>query len=586
MAELAAIGVGRHDRWQKPLPQGETVCLGRAPRQGFRVAWDKHISREHAELTWNNGSLVVKCLDSARNFIYYNDQPTKEFSIRAGGMFRIGDTQFVVSDPVRNTVEKELLEERAFGRTDIEQIEFSNPSRVLEMTSRLPGLIANSPTDEEFAMELASLLLEALPRVQVAAVVYYADPESVESGQPTMMRWSGRDVDADSFQPSRRMIANAFNQSKSLLKIWSAGGSFNARFTRFSNLDWAICTPIANDACRGWCLYLTGESSEIITIDELKGDVKFVEMMSQFIGSIRQTRHLQNMHGIMSQFFSATVLETLTDESAKELLKPREGDITVIFCDVRGFSKLTEKSNSNLLSLLERVIEALSVMTQGIVKYDGIISDFQGDAALGFWGWPVAIVDGPIPACKAALTIQAWFGETSRTPNHALSDFRVGIGIAFGRAIAGRIGSDEQAKIGVFGPPVNLGSRLEELTKQLQVSILIDEATAEYVRTSMPANEGRCRRLGRLRPYGLEISLMVSELLPPFEQYPAVSDQHIVDFEAAVEALTTGDWPQAIELMNRIPETDGPRQFLLNYMAQNGNAPPANWDGVISLSQK
>lgn len=586
MAELAAIGTGPHDRWQKPLLPGEIVRLGRAPRQGLKVPWDMLISREHAELTWSDGQLTVKCLDTARNPIYLNEEPTREFSIRPGGTFRIGETRFVVSEPVERAGGIEMLEERAFGRNELKQIAFGDPNRKLDLTARLPDLIANSRNDEDFAMGLASLLLEALPRVQVAAVVYYADLSSVDSGQPTMMRWDSRKEISDRFQPSRKMISTALMQGKSLLQIWTAGGSFNAKFTRFSNLDWAICTPIANDACRGWCLYLSGESSEGITADDLKGDLKFIEMMAQFIGSIRHVRQLEKMHANMSQFFSANVLETLTTESAHVLLKPRESDITVIFCDVRGFSKMTEKSSTDLFFLLGRVIEALSVMTRGIVKYDGIIADFQGDAALGFWGWPVSLVDGPIPACQAALAIQSWFSEASLTPNHPLTDFRVGIGIAHGRGIAGRIGSDEQAKIGVFGPPVNLGSRLEGLTKQLRVPILMDEATAEYVRNSMPAGEGRCRRLGRLRPYGLETSLIVSELLPPENQYPAISDQNIRDFEAAVDALIAGDWPQAIERLNRVPETDGPRQFLMNFMALHGKHPPQNWDGVIALAQK
>jgi adenylate cyclase len=578
--------MGPHDRWQKPLPPGELVRLGRAPRQGLKVPWDMLISREHAELIWNDGNLLVKCLDTARNPIYYNDQPTKEFSIAPGGAFRIGETRFVVSEPVERAAGIEMLEERSFGQNELEQIAFADPTRQLDLTARLPDLIAKSRTDEDFAFGLASLLLEALPRVQVAAVVYYADLESAESGQPTMIRWDSRNKFSDRFQPSRKMVASALIQGKSLLQIWTASGVFNAKFTKFSNLDWAICTPITNDACRGWCLYLSGESSEEINADDLKGDLKFVGMMAQFIGAIRQVRQLEKTQANMSQFFSAHVLETLTTESAHVLLKPRESDITVIFCDVRGFSKMTEAPKSDLFFLLGRVIEALSVMTRGIVKYDGIISDFQGDAALGFWGWPVALVDGPIPACQAALAIQTWFTEASLTPDHPLTGFRVGIGIAHGRAIAGRIGSDEQAKIGVFGPPVNLGSRLEGLTKQLQVPILIDDATAEHVRNSMPPTEGRTRRLGRLRPHGLETSLMVSELLPPVEQFPTFSDRQICEFEAAVDRIISGDWPRAIELLNQVPETDGPRQFLLSFMAQHENRPPENWDGVIPLSQK
>jgi adenylate cyclase len=544
------------------------------------------ISREHAELTFSNSKLLVKCLETARNPIYYNDAPAKEFTVNPGGTFRIGETQFVFSVPVERSSEIALVEEHAFAMQDLQNFPFADPVRQLDLTSQLPELIATSKDDEDFALKLASLLLDALPRVQIAAVVYYADQASLDAGRPTMMRWDSRIQYSDRFQPSRKMIASALRQSKSLLHIWTAAGNFNAGFTRPSDLDWAICTPIVNEACRGWCLYLSGESTENITGEDLKGDLKFVGMMAQFIGAIRQVRQLEKTQANMSQFFSANVLETLTTESANVLLKPRESDITVIFCDVRGFSKMTESLNSDLFAMLNRVIEALSVMTRGIVKYDGVISDFQGDAAMGFWGWPVALVDGPIPACQAALAIQHWFKEASVTPNHPLTDFYVGIGVAHGRAIAGRIGSTEQAKIGVFGPPVNLGSRLEGMTKQWRVPILIDEATADYVRGSMPLSEGRTRRLGRVLPAGLSTPLMISQLLPPASQYPTISDQQIREFEVAVDAVISGNWAVAIAILQSFLETDGPRNFLLSFMAEHGNHPPESWDGVIALTQK
>lgn len=589
MAELIATGTEPHDCWQKPLQDHETMRLGRAPRQGgLKAAWDAKISREHAELIWNGERLLVKCLDTARNPIYYQGEPSREFWLAAGETFRIGNTRFEVCNKPEHayaTVDGSF-EDVAFTSEEIEQFAFRDTSRQMDLTSHLPKLIATSRNDEEFAMRLASLLLEALPRAGVAAVVRFDQLRDIESGQPSLIRWDSREQFADRFLPSRRMIAKALTQKKSLLQIWSNDDAFSAEFTRFSKMDWAICVPIANEALPGWCLYLSGESSEEITSNDLKGDLKFMVLMAQFIDSVRQVRKLEKSQASLSQFFSANVLETLTDESAGILLKPRESDITVIFCDVRGFSKMTEKANDNLLPLLDRVIEALSAMTRQIIKYDGIISDFQGDAALGFWGWPVALVDGPLPACQAALAIQSFFGQAALAPDHPLSGFCVGIGIGHGRAVAGRIGSDEQVKIGVFGPPVNLGSRLESLTKQLGVSILVDEPTAEVVRTSMARSEGRCRRLGRVRPYGMSTALMVSELLPPVEQFPAVTDRHVVDFEVAVDAIGQGDWKQAREILTALPDSDGPRKFLMSFLDRHQNTPPADWDGVIPLAQK
>ncbi len=90
-----------------------------------------------------------------------------------------------------------------------------------------------------------------------------------------------------------------------------------------------------------------------------------------------------------------------------------------------------------------------------------------------------------LQACQAALAIRAEFEASSRIENHPLAKFRAGLGIATGRAVAGQIGTTDQVKVTVFGPVVNLASRLESMTKQLQAPILIDEATAERVRSEV-----------------------------------------------------------------------------------------------------
>ncbi|MFN0056329.1 MAG: adenylate/guanylate cyclase domain-containing protein [Planctomycetales bacterium] len=586
VAELTAIGVEPHQRWQKPIPDGEPICLGRAPRQGWRVPWDIMISREHAELLWKDRHLCVRCLDTARNPIVFQNQATKEFVVGAGESFRIGATRFVLSEPVEPVAGKDLVEERSFGPNDLKNVPFRDAPKQMELISRLPSLIGASRTDEEFAVRLVSLLLEAMPRSDIAAVVRYDEGVAPDKGQPAMMRWDSRNEQVDRFMPSRRLLARALVENRSLLHMWGKDDSSDAAYTVYGNLDWAICTPITNEACRGWCLYASGRSGYGTSGDDLKGDVKFTELMAQFIGSIRQVRQLEKMQAGMSQFFSPTVLETLNTERANILLKPKESDITVIFCDVRGFSKMAEKSSENLLYLLERVSQALGVMSRGIVRQDGIIADFQGDAALGFWGWPVTLIDGPLPACLAALEIHSEFSQAAARADDPLSGFRIGIGIAHGRAVAGKIGSDQQAKVGVFGPVVNLGSRLEGMTKQIGVPILIDESTALHLRDALPRNLGRCRRLGRIRPYGIDAALMVSELLPPESQCPEVSDQQIAQFESAVDAVVQGDWGQARSLLQTLPEEDGARAFLADFLARHHDSPPATWDGVITLAMK
>jgi adenylate cyclase len=352
--------------------------------------------------------------------------------------------------------------------------------------------------------------------------------------------------------------------------------------------------PIGSSSSEGWCIYVAGQREEgeslgkvFLEKNERKGDLRFARLVAEFVTSIREARRLQAQQDEMNQFFSPTVVETLSRTiDIDEILDPREQDISVLFCDVRGFSRRAERERHALHDLLNRVSDALGVMTKVIVKYEGVIADFQGDAALAFWGWPQTLDDGPISACRAALEMLRQFRLANQDRSSPLAGFQVGIGIGHGRAIAGKIGSAEQSKVGVFGPVVNLASRLEGMTKQFRVPILMDETTADYVRHLLPAAVARTRRLGRVRPMGMDDSVMVSELLPPQAEDDSVLDELLKVHEIAVETFHKGHWTQAYDLLEETPVSNRAKEALAIYMAENDYSPPDDWDGVIELKSK
>jgi adenylate cyclase len=240
----------------------------------------------------------------------------------------------------------------------------------------------------------------------------------------------------------------------------------------------------------------------------------------------------------------------------------------------------------DLLALLDRVSKALGVMTQNILDQGGVIGDFQGDAAMGFWGWPLAAPDRVERACRAALGIRAFFTAAAQDPQHPLTNFQVGIGIATGSAVAGKIGTTHQVKVTVFGPVVNLASRLEGMTKIFKAPILLDEAAAGVVREKIPPGLARCRRVARVQPYGLETPLTVTELLPPSSEYPQMTDAHLADYEAAVNALESGDWGHAYDLFRRMPCEDQVPDFLTELILQHHRRSPPDWKGWVKLDTK
>src|SRR5207237_1101435 len=139
---------------------------------------------------------------------------------------------------------------------------------------------------------------------------------------------------------------------------------------------------------------------------DFRTDLKFTELVAAILSSLRQVRLLQRRQAVLSQFFSPSVLTTLGNADADQLLAPRETEVSVLFCDLRGFSRESDKAAADLLGLLERVSKALGVMTHHILDNGGVIADFQGDAALGFWGWPLAQRDAISRVCLAALGIR------------------------------------------------------------------------------------------------------------------------------------------------------------------------------------
>lgn len=588
MAELVVCGPEPMQRWRRPIPPGETIRLGRAPRSGWAVPWDALISREHAELQMVSGQVRVRRLDASRNPIYYQEAESSDFLLSAGEQFRIGRTMFQVVSADLSDDSKSPASERSFHPDELRKVAFQNADLRLEVLAKLPKAIAQTSTDEDLASRVVGLLLEAIPTAEAAAVVAF-DEFNAEA-QPKMIRWDNRTDGVGRFTPSRRLMLKALQLGQGLLHIWADRDESNPAFTVSGSLDWAFCMPFRGEACHGWCLYVSGQKDCIpgasISEDQLKGDLRFAELTTEFIGSIRQVRLLSKQQAGLSQFFSPTVLETLRQSDSERRLEPQESDITVLFCDVRGFSKKSEEAQEKLRDLLDRVSDALGVMTCGIIKYDGVIADFQGDAALGFWGWPAPREDDRLSACRAALHIQQEFQHALNDSRHTLAGFQVGIGVAHGRAIAGKIGTTEQIKVGAFGPTVNLGARLEGLTKTLNAPILVDEATAEYVRKNLPLSEGRLRRVGRFRPAGMKSELMLSQLLAPAGMDGSLTDEEIALYETAWNLFEIGKWRDSATQLGRLPSHDRVKDFLLSLIVQNSYEPPDNWNGVIVMQSK
>jgi adenylate cyclase len=583
MPDLIAQGPELDQRWRRPLPKDVPFHLGRTAGD-WATPWDERISRLHAELRWQAGRLAVETIEGARNPVFYRGRKADQFSLKPGEHFVIGATSFtLVDERAEATLEApHPTNERTYKLSDLRRSAFRHPDQRIAALSRLPDIISGSSNDRELFVRLVSVLMSGVTAAKGAALVRVEGPRAPVE----VLQWDRRAIAASDFRPSEKLIREALEIGESVVHVWnSSEHGMPADFTLTEGVDWAFCTPLGGSGCQGWAIYATGMfPADLSPADPewLRDDLKFAELVAATFSSLREAQLLARRQAGLSQFLSPVVLQAIGSSDPDAVLAPREADVSVLFCDLRGFTSRSEQDSADLLGLLNRVSQALGVMTRHILGHGGVVGDFHGDAAMGFWGWPLSQADAIERACRAALAIRAEFEQAPRSGQSWLADFRIGIGIASGRAVAGKIGTVDQVKVTVFGPVVNLASRLENLTKTLQAPILIDKATAQVARARLTPAHARVRRVAKVRPLGIQTPLEVSELLPP----GLLSDAHIATYESALDSLISGDWKKAFHTLHQVPAEDEVKDFLTVLIAQHGRTPPANWDGVISLREK
>ncbi len=600
MADLIAQGPTDDDRWRRELPDfvsGVELVVGRSDGD-WNVPWDSLISRRHVQLVPKAGDRVeVRCLPTSRNPVFHHGQKSAEFTLVPGEHFVIGRTTFTMAKRpgASDSSDAGDLTEHAYDSSVLRRRNFRDTAARIEMLSRLPDLITSSSSDEELLVRVTSVLLQSTPAASAVAVVavdgFTRDAKQTFDDAPIrVLHYDSRSPETEEPPISARLVRGTISKRASTLHLRTGGREDAAAYTVGEDVDWALCVPLRSEACPGWALYLTGHlgapsggdlgQSLRAAPEDLLDDVKFAELVGTMIANLRQSRRLERRQAAMRQFFAPVVMDALAGRDTEQVLEPREADLSVLFCDLRGFSRRSERDADQLLKLLANVSDALGVMTRHILGTGGVIGDFHGDAAMGFWGWPLDQPRGASLAAEAAIRIR-----NDNIASFETTGFRCGIGIASGRAVAGRIGTIDQVKVTAFGPVVNLASRLEGMTKAFGAEIIVDEATAIALREMADATQTyRIRRLARVRPAGVTTPVNISELLPPFDgQANSLTDAQIDQYETALDAVIDGQWNKAHDLLHQLPDWDRPKETLLSTIENHKQMTTPSWTGVISL---
>ena len=280
----------------------------------------------------------------------------------------------------------------------------------------------------------------------------------------------------------------------------------------------------------------------------------------------------------LSEFFSPRVASALVE--SPELLTGRDAEVSVLFCDVRGFSAISEAFGAH--KTIEWINDVLTELSQCVVDSDGVLVDYVGDELLAMWGAPEHQPDHARRAFETSRNmLDAIERLRSRWDEQFGATLDVGIGINSGPALVGNVGSRLKFKYGVLGHTVNLGSRLQGACKHLGVRCVASLATIEAI------GERQCaRRLTNLRVAGIKGTVQVYECVarvtPEWERLRNEYEAALADFEAGQPGETVH---RLGRLLQEFPN-DRPCAFLLGRAARLLTEPGSEIDTVWELKSK
>ena len=184
--------------------------------------------------------------------------------------------------------------------------------------------------------------------------------------------------------------------------------------------------------------------------------------------------------GAFAQYLSPDMVDSLIEEPDKLKLGGEKRVMSIMFCDVRGFTAISEALKTKPEKLTEVINILLTHLSNDILNCKGTIDKYMGDCIMAFWNAPLINEDHPEDAIEAARKMMVTMDEVNSLVQKSGDidfDLKIGIGIGTGECVVGNMGSDQRFDYTVLGDVVNLSSRLEGQTKAYGVTTIISSNT-------------------------------------------------------------------------------------------------------------
>lgn len=299
-----------------------------------------------------------------------------------------------------------------------------------------------------------------------------------------------------------------------------------------------------------------------------------------------EEKEKKKVKGAFQFYLSPEVIDQVLENPEQLALGGQRKDLTVFFSDVRGFTTISETLTPEKLSDLMN--QYFTPMTGIVLRSKGVLDKYIGDAIMAFWGAPLELENHADVAAQASIDMLFALDKLREDfKRKGMPDIDIGIGLNSGPMSVGNMGSGERFTYTVMGDAVNLGARLEGLTKEYGIKLMISEFTHARL------TKGRffTRDLDDIRVKGKNEPVKVYHLMRP-DFFPDQNQirEFIKNFESGRVAYKAQDWATSKEEFSKClamkPDDKATELYLERIESYLEESPGQSWDGVYTFKHK
>ena len=482
--------------------------VGRGKSVDFCIA-DLSVSRVHASFLMEDGKWIIEDQNS-NNGVFVNDTRVSRCILKEGDKITLGGTLLVFTDG-----EKENEKPPAKGTDTSSHVVIDNESAGFDLDKSIVmdveefdrmgshfsqegiGVLDASAAQKSFRKMQAMLrisnavasIFELRELITELLNIIFAETRATrgfimlydEKRELVPMAVKKKNADDEAITISRTIINTVVNEKKAFLSSdlmnddrYKSGMSIIAH-----HIKSCMCVPLKyHEEILGVIHIDSDITSSIFSQDDLELLVALANQAAVCIKNsflVKKITEEQNKRSRLSQYFPPAQVEMLMKEENKISLGGKKEEVSIIFCDIRGFTAISEHMEA--MEVMDFLNEFFSIMTDIIFSFDGMVDNYMGDCIMAVFGGPFYHENDHERAVRAAIEMQKaqqklnkHFMEQGKKP------FSIGIGIHSGEVSRGNIGSQQLKKYTVIGSNVNISSRLCSVAKAGE--IIISAATA------------------------------------------------------------------------------------------------------------